>query len=404
MAEEARRLRLGVAGLGRAFMLMLPTLAGDRRIELVAAADPRSDARARFEADSPAARTHTTVEALCQDAQVEVVYIATPHQLHLRHVTAAAANGKHVLVEKPMALTLEECRAMVAAARAAGVHLIVGHSHSFDAPYLRARDIIASGAYGRLRMITALNFTDFLYRPRRPEELDTARGGGVVFSQAAHQVDILRLLGGGHARSVRAATGGAWDPVRPTEGAYSAFVTFENGAFATMTYSGYAHFDSDEFLGWVGELGQLRDPARYGAAREALKRIATPEEEVVLKAARTYGASGAESGPATAAAPRFHNHFGLVLASCERADLRPTAEGVMIYADAERRLESVPPPAVPRAEVVDELYGAVVLGRPPVHSGEWGQATIEVCLAILRSAQNGSEVVLDHQVGLPKAG
>ena len=46
-------------------------------------------------------------------------------------------------------------------------------------------------------MITALNFTDFLYRPRRPEELDTASGGGVLFSQAAHQVDIVRLLGGG---------------------------------------------------------------------------------------------------------------------------------------------------------------------------------------------------------------
>ena len=46
-------------------------------------------------------------------------------------------------------------------------------------------------------MITALNYTDFLYRPRRPEELDTAQGGGAVFNQAAHQVDIVRLLGGG---------------------------------------------------------------------------------------------------------------------------------------------------------------------------------------------------------------
>ena len=59
-------------------------------------------------------------------------------------------------------------------------------------------------------MITALNYTDFLYRPRRPEELDTAQGGGAVFNQAAHQVDIVRLLGGGRVKSVRAATG-AWD-------------------------------------------------------------------------------------------------------------------------------------------------------------------------------------------------
>src|SRR5205814_8464839 len=113
---------------------------------------------------------------------------------------------KHALVEKPMALTLAECRAMVDAARAAPKHLIVGHSHSFDAPIRRTRELIASGKYGRLRMITAMNFTDFLYRPRRPEELDSARGGGAVYNQAAHHVDIVRLLGGGRLATVRAAT------------------------------------------------------------------------------------------------------------------------------------------------------------------------------------------------------
>ena len=77
------------------------------------------------------------------------------------------------------------------------MHLVVGHSHSFDAPILRTRELIASGAFGAVRMINALNYTDFLYRPRRPEELDTAQGGGAVFNQAAHQVDIVRLLGGG---------------------------------------------------------------------------------------------------------------------------------------------------------------------------------------------------------------
>ncbi len=115
-----RQLRLGVAGLGRGFMLMLPTLAQHPDIRLVAAADPREAARARFTADF-GGRTHATVDALCRDPDVEAVYIATPHQLHLEHVTLAARAGKHVLVEKPMALTLEDCRAMVAAAREAGV-------------------------------------------------------------------------------------------------------------------------------------------------------------------------------------------------------------------------------------------------------------------------------------------
>ena len=59
------------------------------------------------------------------------------------------------------------------------------------------RALIDSGAFGAVRMINAINYTDYLYRPRRPEELDTAQGGGAVFNQAAHQVDIVRLIGGG---------------------------------------------------------------------------------------------------------------------------------------------------------------------------------------------------------------
>jgi phthalate 4,5-cis-dihydrodiol dehydrogenase len=89
-----------------------------------------------------------------------------------------------------------------------------------------------------------------------------------------------------------------------------------------------------------------------------------------------------------------------VIVSCERADLRPVADGVMIYDDREARLDRIPVSPVPRAEVIDEFYAAVVDGRPPLHDGEWSCATLEVCLAILASSQNRSEVSLRHQVGL----
>src|SRR5262249_38707641 len=137
--------------------------------------------------------------------------------------------------------------------------IIVGHSHSFDAPVARLRALVQSGDFGPVRMINAINYTDYLYRPRRPEELDTAQGGGAVFNQAAHQVDIVRMIGGGRVASVRAVTG-AWDASRPTEGAYAALLTFEGGIFASLTYNGYGHFDSDEFQDWVGEMGQMKKP------------------------------------------------------------------------------------------------------------------------------------------------
>jgi phthalate 4,5-cis-dihydrodiol dehydrogenase len=392
-----RPIRLGVAGLGRAFTLMLPTFAADPRIALAAATDLRQEARKRFEADF-GAPTYDTVEALCDDPAVEAIYVATPHQMHATHVVAAAARGKHVLVEKPIAIRLDECRTMIEAVRRAGVQLVVGHSHSFNAPILHARKLIDSGAYGAVRMIHALNYTDYMVRPRRPEELDTKQGGGVIFSQGAHQIDIVRLLGGGPVRSVRAMTGN-WDTARPTEGAYSALLTFDDGVFASCTYSGYAHFDSDEFMGMIGEMGLPKDPARYGAMRQALRAASSPEEEATLKAARNYGGS-AYAPPAVPAPDRRHQHFGSVIVSCERADLRPLPDGVMIYDDDAVRLDPVPVPPIPRSEVIDEFYAAVVDGTPPLHDGEWSRATLEVCLAIRDSSQDQAEIMLSHQAGL----
>ena len=390
-------LRIGVAGLGRAFTFMLPTFLAEPRVKLVAASDPLPGPRARFVQDF-GGRAYEGVEPLCADPAVDVVYVATPHGLHAAHACLALAHGKHVLVEKPMAVTLADCTAMIDAARRAQRHLVVGHSHSFDAPILRAHALVRSGDYGAVRMLHALYCTDYMYRARRPEEMRTDEGGGVLFSQAAHQLDIVRLLGGGEVRTVRAHTGN-WDPARPTEGAYSALLAFAGGAFATATYSGYAHFDGDELMDGVGEMGETKAADAYGLARRRLREAGDPAAEAALKAERNYG--GARYVPPVLQAPAHHQHFGHVLVCCERGDLRPTPDGVWIYADDARRFEPLPPPRVPRSEVVDELWGAVVDGVPPLHSGEWARATLEACRAILESAQCGREVALRWQVPAP---
>jgi phthalate 4,5-cis-dihydrodiol dehydrogenase len=393
-----RKIRLGVAGLGRAFSLMLPTLVADERITLVAGADPRAEARARFEKDF-GGRGFATVEAMCETADIDAVYISTPHQFHRANVEAAARARRHVLVEKPMSLSLADCAAMIETAEQAGIAMVVGHSHSFDRPIARTREIIAGGVIGRLRMINALQFTDFLYRPRRPEELATDAGGGVIFNQAPHQVDNVRLIGGGRVKSVRASAG-IWDASRPTEGAYSAFLTFEDGAFATLTYSGYAHFDTDEFSDWIAESGLRKDPARYGAARAALGGL-SGEAELAFKSAQNYGGPRyAPPSPEADGGTRWHQHFGLLVASCEHGDLRPQPHGIVIYGDRERRFEELEPPRVPRSEVIDELYDAIFAGKTPLHGGAWALATMEVCFAILQSSREAREISLSHQCGL----
>ncbi|MGF6638796.1 Gfo/Idh/MocA family protein [Paraburkholderia sp. MM6662-R1] len=390
---EQRRLRIGVAGLGRAFSLMLPTFLRDPRVQLVAACDPRDEARRQFAADF-AAPTYADVAELADDPNVEIIYVASPHQFHAQHTEIAAAKGKHVLVEKPIALATADCDRMIAACRAANVHLIVGHCHSFDTPYLCTRELIRRGDFGAVKMIQAVNYTDYLYRPRRPEELATAEGGGAVFSQAAHQVDIVRMLAGSRATRLRASVG-RWDSSRPTEGAYSSLIWFENGAYASLSYNGYGHFNTEEWSGWIGEMGDRTSPDMYGSARRRLETLASSGDEARLKAAGTYGGSAYKPPTATAdEPPRFHQHFGPIIVSCERADLRPLPDSIVVYGDEQRQTLPLPAPVVPRAEVIDELYGAVVDGQSPLHDGEWAKGTLEICIAILKSSKTGADVTL----------
>src|SRR5262249_19595802 len=205
-----------------------------------------------------------------------------------------------IILEKPMALTLADCDAIIAAVERAGVHLIVGHTHAFDPAVREMRRIVASGELGALGMIAAWNYTNFLYRPRRPEELDTARGGGILFNQVPHQIDTVRLVGGGRLRSVRAQAT-TLDPARPTEGSAVAFLEFETGAAASLVYGGYDFFDSDELHFWIGERGAPKPPDQHGAARRSLTARAAGEKP--LRGERlAFGAGGRPF-------PTPHPHF-----------------------------------------------------------------------------------------------
>lgn len=392
MSKDA--IGLGIVGLGRAFTLMLPTFTQDDRIRIIAGTDPRESAREMFCKDFNA-KAYLTIDELCADPAVEIVYIASPHQFHAEHVRIAATAGKHILVEKPLAINIEDCTTIIDTIDASSVELIVGHSHSFNGPVLHAMRLLKSGQFGPVHMLNSLNYTDFLYRPRRPEELDTSMGGGVVFSQAAHQIDIVRLLGGGMVQSVRACTG-QWDPGRPTESAYSALLTFENGAFASVTYSGYGHYDSDELLDNIGEMGNRKNSSSYGIARKKLAQTNSPAAEAALKEAGNYGGKNYQLKLATPTP--YHQHFGHLVVSASKADLRLTPEGVIIYDDNKRYLEPTPKNPVPRAEVIDELWNVVRCNSKPIHDARWARATTEVCLAILKSAQTGTDVKMQYQV------
>ena len=392
---DGSELRFGVIGLGRAGSGMLSALAKHPDIRVTAAADLHKQHRDRFEADF-GGETFSDAEDLCKSANVDAVYIATPHAMHVEHLQIAAANGKHAIVEKPMALTLEDCEAMTVAAEQAGVVLVIGHTASFNPIVRKMHRLVVDEEFGRLGFITASAYTDFLYRPRRPEELVTALGGGIMYNQVPHQVDAARFIAGGMARSVRAAAFDL-DHERHTEGSYTAFLDFENGAVATLSYSGYDHFDSSELASGSAS----KEPAGYGKTRRALCAARSPEEEVSMRINTGYGGEQpvARARAAQGTPSLLQGELGSFLVTCEGADLRMLPDGVGAYTtDGFRLIEPDPWRGVQgRGAVIDELYFAVTEGRPLVHHGRWAKATMEVCLAMLESSQTRREVMLEHQ-------
>jgi phthalate 4,5-cis-dihydrodiol dehydrogenase len=370
-------LRIGLVGVGVGASQLLPALTSSPRIKLTAAADVRPAALEQF-AREFGAQTFSTVEELCERGDVEAVWVATPNHLHAQHVIAAAERGKHVIVSKPMAITLDEASAMNAAAERNSVKLLAGHTQSMAPTIRKMADLVHSGELGKLGMLHTWHFTDWIYRPRLPAELDVSLGGGPVFRQASHQVDIVRYIAGGRVKSVRAQVV-QLDVSRNAPGAYTAFLDFEDGTPASIVYSGYGHFSMGELF------GRSTNPQRE-----------TVEDEAAAKEAMRY--SGATNNPSRGG--NSLGLFGLTLVTCERGDLRESPNGLFLYRRGE--VEEIPVEDELRgAAELEELYQAVRFEKPIVHDGRWGEATLEVCLAIHESARNGAEVLLSRQTALP---
>jgi phthalate 4,5-cis-dihydrodiol dehydrogenase len=383
------RIRIGIAGMGAAGRAFLPPIRGHAEFELVAVAEPVAEIRESVAAET-GAEGFADLPSMLAKAKLDAVYIATPTELHADHAGLVFAAAKHVLTEKPMAIRLDEAQAMVAAAERAGVVLVVGHAHGYDRPIQAMRDIVTSGRLGRVRMIHTWNFTDWMYRPRRPDELEIALGGGVTFRQGSHQFDIIRLLGGGLVRSVRASTFD-WDPNRRSIGAHTVFVQFADGAAATAVYNGYGYFSTMELMSDVTEWGftepvDKRPPVRRRSAG------ASPADELEAKRERAKNAI-------PTSAPH-QPHFGLTVVSCERGDIRQSPDGLYVYSDRGREEIAVPNDKSPRDLVLDEFAAAIAGRAKPVHDGRWGLANLEVCLAAIESAKRGEDIELKHQVSI----
>jgi phthalate 4,5-cis-dihydrodiol dehydrogenase len=391
--KKTRALRIGVAGLGMAGGGILSSLAQLDEVEVVASADPRPAARELFQEQFHAG-SYASLEDLCRDEAVEAIWLATPTQLHAAHVEMATGHGKHVAVEKPFAVTLEECQAMIDAAERNNVAILAAGARSFDPAFVAMREIIDSGRLGRLGALNTWSHTGWIIRPREPYEVDVEIGGGTVFNQAPHQIDVLRLLGGGAVRSVRGVTA-AWMSERPCPGYFTAFLEFEDGTPATMSYNGHGYIQGWEFLPW-GETPARKRSSDAGYAYRRQLRSGDADELAARETLRFGGPSGPfgfqSDGNWTP------SDAGLVIASFEHGEVRQSATGLYVYDDEGRHDEPLPSGASTRLNEVRELLGAIERGVSPLHDGRWGMATMEVVLALMQSSAAHKEIELHHQV------
>ncbi len=376
-------IRIGIAGLGTAGLAFIPAIKAHPGLTLAAVAEPDAAVGNALAAQHQTT-AYTDIVAMLAHPGLDAVIIATPTPLHADHATRAFAAGLHVVLEKPMATTLEDAIAIVAAGEAAGRVLVVGHSHSFDLPIQRMRALIAGGTLGRMRMIHSWCFSDWIYRPRRPDELRVESGGGVTLRQGSHQFDIIRLLGGGALRSVRAHVFD-WDPARSAIGAHSATLEFEDGAVATAVYNGYGGLSTAELCDGVTEWG-FSEPKTTPSLRVAPTDFA--------------GAKRSRANASDKSAAPFQPHFGLTVVSCERGDIRQSPTGLIVYSAAGRQDIALPPSQIPHALVMAEFHDAITTNAPALHDGRWGLANLETCLAAIHSAQTNSVVTLHHQIRL----
>jgi 1,5-anhydro-D-fructose reductase (1,5-anhydro-D-mannitol-forming) len=190
-----KRIRYGIVGFGNfAERLIAPAIRASRNAELVAI-QKRSrtevEERARF---LGVPHAFDRVDDLVRHPDVDAVFVASANVAHAAETIAAARAGKHVLVEKPMAMTATECEQMIAASRAAGVKLMVGHMVRFSPAVRLLKERLREGVIGRITFVRSTFTYDARLSQRRWLFDRVAAGGGPLFDIGVHCLDTVRFL------------------------------------------------------------------------------------------------------------------------------------------------------------------------------------------------------------------
>ena len=267
MSDAASTVRWGI--LSTAGIATGKVIAGIRRADgcEVLAISSRDGERARAAAaalDIP--RSYGDYESLLADPDIDVVYIPLPNNLHPEWTMKAARAGKHVLCEKPLAMTSAEAREMVAACRASGVLLMEAFMYRLHPSWVAVHDLIASGRIGQLVAVDSW-FSYFNDDPANiRNRIET--GGGALYDIGCYSVNLSRLLFGAEPVSVRASI--TRDPASGVDTLTSGILQFADGV---ATFSCSTRMEPEQRVDVYGTSGRIRIPIPFNIPPDRPTRV-----------------------------------------------------------------------------------------------------------------------------------
>jgi 1,5-anhydro-D-fructose reductase (1,5-anhydro-D-mannitol-forming) len=278
---------IGASTIGRDWMVPAISAQPDSRVAAVASADPERGRRYAEELSIP--KAYSSVGDLIADPTLDAVYISTTNESHEQHALAAISAGKHVLCEKPLALSLDSARAMVAAAAAAGVVMGTNHHLRNAATHRRMREVIQSGTIGRplaARVFHAVYLPPHLqsWRIDRPDA-----GGGVILDITVHDADTLRFALGDEVVEVTAMTASQGMGRAGLEDAVMGVMRFEKGTIAQFhdAFTSPHAYTGFEVHGTEGSL-YGRDVMTQRPTGTVTLRRGDSEEEIAIEHENLY--------------------------------------------------------------------------------------------------------------------
>jgi predicted dehydrogenase len=253
-----------------------PALRDSPFCELVAVSRARAELAESFAREFGARRWCAEWQELLTDYEVDAIYVATPVHLHAEQTIAAAERGKHVLCEKPMALSVADCDRMIAACRANDVKLGVAYYRHFYPVVRRVKELLDSGDLG-VPVVAQLNafewFDPSASDPRAWLIRKSLSGGGPMFDFGCHRIEVL-LDVFGEVRDVKATLANTFFFDREVEDVATAVFQFERGTCGTLTVTHAAREPQDTFDLYCTD-GSIHIPV----LNEGKMRVITPDGE-----------------------------------------------------------------------------------------------------------------------------